>query len=58
VALTGEGVIAPSDGDAGLPNNDAQRTSFYACGCRSLDASGVLPVALAAWLLARRRRRV
>jgi hypothetical protein len=57
VTLTGEGVIAASDGDAGLPTNEVPGTSFYACGCRSFDPAGAVPITLAVWLLCRRRRR-
>ncbi len=55
VALTGEGVNAASDGDAGPSNNEVSTTSFYACGCHSFDAAGGVPLALV-WLVLRRRR--
>jgi hypothetical protein len=56
--LSGEGVIATTDGDAGITDGGGSKTSFYACGCRTFAPGGGAPIAFAViWLVSRPRRR-
>src|SRR5262249_20068865 len=59
VTVTGEGVSSGEDEpDAAVGSNRKVNTSFYACTCRSVNPSGVLPIVLALALSRRRRNRL